>query len=197
MKLLNAEGNVPSLSQVNNRNPFFSKINLLLMCCKYLHKSQKTKLFLKKQLITKHKRSNLNSIFFVCLLFNQVSVKLFLHDYEVIQENQEVRLTATEPPHQWISTMRFQVSKITGPSKAGHAASLWDNSISKGWTLHLRGLAHNLNARKKRSVILLWFLEGIPESLWILLLTAQGIKNCHKITRFVPSMHTEFHFFNA
>lgn len=171
------------------------------MHCKCLYKSQKPKLVLKKRLITKHERSKPKFYFFVCLLFNEVSVKLFLCDYEVIQENQDVTLTATEPPHQWTSIMGFQVSKITGPSKAGRAASLCDNSISKGWVLHLAELAHNaqarLNARKRRCMIPLWFLEGNSEFLLILLLTAQGIKSFHRITRFVIKHSHRILFFQC
>lgn len=57
--------------------------------------------------------------------------KLFLCDYEVSQENEEVKPTVTEPPHQWTGIMGFQVSKTTGASKAGRAASLGDNSTTK------------------------------------------------------------------
>lgn len=67
---------------------------------------------------------------------------------------------------------------------------LWDNPISKWWALHSSEEAPNagawLNAVKKRCVILLWFLRSNPESLLILLLTAQGTKSFHGISRFVP-----------
>lgn len=132
---------------------------------------------------------NLNSAF-LCV-FNLIKCLLFCCSYEVIQANQEVRwLPATEEPHQETSIMGFQVSKIIGPSKAGSASSLWDNPISKWWALHSSEQAPNagawLNAVRKRCMILLWFLRSNPESLLILLLTAQRTKSFHRISRFVP-----------
>lgn len=65
--------------------------------------------------------------------------------------------------------------------------------------LHLSELPHNaqaqINACKKRCMILLWFLEGNSELLLIFLLKAQGIKSFHRITRFVTKLPQRNSFF--
>lgn len=65
--------------------------------------------------------------------------------------------------------------------------------------LHLSELPHNaqaqINACKKRCLILLWFLESNSELLLMFLLKAQGIQSFHSITRFVTKHSKRNSFF--